>query len=142
VHALNSLEGKREGRVFSGLTPSAMQHKWVDARAAIGSPDLRLHDLRHEGTSRLFEDKHLDVIEASKITGHKTLSMLARYAHLNVDKLAKKLNAPALPSAADDKQDIYEELIKLDNLRTKGILSKAEFTKQKKILLEKHNSSI
>lgn len=52
--------------------------------------DFRLHDLRHEGTSRLFE-KGLNQMEAASITGHKTLQMLKRYTHLKAEDLAKKL---------------------------------------------------
>jgi integrase len=48
---------------------------------------LRLHDLRHEATSRLFE-KGLDVMQVKSITGHKTLQMLSRYTHLKADELA------------------------------------------------------
>lgn len=43
--------------------------------------DLRLHDLRHEATSRLFE-RGANPMQASAITGHKTLQMLKRYTHL------------------------------------------------------------
>jgi integrase len=53
--------------------------------------DLHLHDMRHEATSRLFEEKELDVMEVASITGHKTLTMLKRYTHLKAEKLAKKL---------------------------------------------------
>ena len=52
--------------------------------------NLRLHDLRHEATSRLFE-KGLDIMEAKSITGHKSIQMLSRYTHLNADDLANKL---------------------------------------------------
>lgn len=52
--------------------------------------DLHFHDLRHEATSRLFE-KGLNQIEAASVTGHKTLSMLKRYTHLNPSDIAKKL---------------------------------------------------
>ena len=54
--------------------------------------DLRVHDLRHEATSRLFE-LGLDAMEVSTITGHKTLSMLKRYTHLKARNLAQKLAA-------------------------------------------------
>ena len=53
--------------------------------------DFRFHDLRHEATSRLFEDKGLDIMEVASITGHKTLQMLKRYMHLRAENLAKKL---------------------------------------------------
>lgn len=52
--------------------------------------NLHLHDMRHEATSRLFE-KGLNVMEASGVTGHKTLTMLMRYTHLKAESLAKKL---------------------------------------------------
>ena len=52
--------------------------------------DLRFHDLRHEATSRLFE-KGLGVMEVASMTGHKSLSMLKRYTHIEAEKLAQKL---------------------------------------------------
>jgi integrase len=63
------------------------------ARAArrAGLEDLRFHDLRHEATSRLFEDTDLDVMEIKGITGHKSMQMLARYAHLRAGRLAERL---------------------------------------------------
>ena len=54
--------------------------------------NIRLHDQRHEATSRLFELGRFDTMEVSAITGHKTLSMLKRYTHLKATNLAKKLN--------------------------------------------------
>lgn len=51
---------------------------------------LRFHDLRHEGTSRLFE-LGLNIMEVASITGHKSLQMLQRYTHLKAENLAKKL---------------------------------------------------
>lgn len=53
--------------------------------------DLRWHDLRHEGTSRLFEHG-LDLMEVASVTGHKTLSMLRNYTHLKAQNLAQKLD--------------------------------------------------
>ena len=52
--------------------------------------DLRFHDLRHEATSRLFE-KGLGIMEVASMTGHKSLSMLKRYTHVEAEKLAAKL---------------------------------------------------
>lgn len=53
--------------------------------------DLRFHDLRHEATSRLYERTTLTDLQIAKITGHKTISMLARYANLRGSELATKL---------------------------------------------------
>ncbi len=52
--------------------------------------DLRLHDMRHEATSSLFE-RGLTSMEVASITGHKTLSMLQRYTHLSAEHLQAKL---------------------------------------------------
>lgn len=51
---------------------------------------LRFHDLRHEGTSRLFE-RGLDLMEVASVTGHEDLDSLKRYTHLCPKRLAKKL---------------------------------------------------
>jgi integrase len=52
--------------------------------------DLHFHDLRHEATSRFFE-KGLATVEVQIITGHKTLSMLNRYTHLDALNLISKI---------------------------------------------------
>lgn len=53
--------------------------------------NLRFHDLRHEAISRFFENTDLDVMEIKTKTGHRTLSMLARYSHLRTHRLADRL---------------------------------------------------
>lgn len=49
------------------------------ARERVGSEDLRVHDLRHEGTSRLFENTDLRANEIGHVTGHTDPRMLERY---------------------------------------------------------------
>jgi integrase len=93
VNALKSIQPKakndRSGKVFKS-GPDALRYQWRLARKKIGSPDLRIHDLRHEGTSRLFE-RGLNVLEVASITGHKQIQMLKRYTHLQTINLVKKL---------------------------------------------------
>jgi integrase len=79
-----------EGPVF-GMSASAMTQAMEAARRKAGLENLRLHDLRHEATSRLFEQTDLDVMEIKTITGHKSLQMLARYSHLRTHRLADRL---------------------------------------------------
>jgi integrase len=43
--------------------------------------DLHFHDMRHEGTSRLFE------AQVALVTGHKDWKMLRRYTHLKPEAL-------------------------------------------------------
>jgi integrase len=52
--------------------------------------NLRFHDLRHEAVSRMFE-KGLNPIEVGMVSGHKTLAMLQRYAHIRANELVHKL---------------------------------------------------
>ena len=51
---------------------------------------LRFHDLRHEAVSRLLE-LGLNPLEVGMVSGHKTLAMLQRYAHLRATDIAKRL---------------------------------------------------
>ena len=55
-----------------------------------GIKDLHFHDLRHEATSRLFEEG-LNPVEVATITGHKDPRMLMRYTNLRAEDLARKL---------------------------------------------------
>lgn len=57
---------------------------------------LRFHDLRHEALSHL-SDKGLNVIELSQFSGHRTLSMLARYTHPDTAAILRKVNATPDP---------------------------------------------
>jgi integrase len=86
---LDSLPARIDGFVFS-LAPHSVSQYFLRACRAAKVEDLHFHDLRHEGTSRLFE-KGLSIMEVASITGHKTMSMLKRYTHLCPDALADKL---------------------------------------------------
>ena len=57
--------------------------------------DLHFHDLRHEGTSRLFE-AGFKIEQVALVTGHKDWKMLRRYTHLKPEAL----HALACSSAA------------------------------------------
>jgi integrase len=48
--------------------------------------DLHFHDLRHEGTSRLFE-AGFRIEQVALVTGHKDWKMLRRYTHLRPESL-------------------------------------------------------
>jgi integrase len=66
-----NLDAPRE-RVF-GYTESSITATMRVACEEAKIENLRFHDLRHEATSRLFEDSDLDIMEIRMITGHKTL---------------------------------------------------------------------
>ena len=89
IATLNKIPIHISGKVFP-LSETALRGLWNRACRRAGINDLHLHDLRHEGTSRLFE-LGLNIMEVSTITGHKDLKMLKRYTHLKAEDLALKL---------------------------------------------------
>jgi integrase len=90
VAILRALPPSCTGRVFGELTVEALKLSFKRAVRRAGIDGLRLHDLRHEATSRFFE-KGLNVMEVASVTGHKTLQMLKRYTHLSAGDLAMRL---------------------------------------------------
>lgn len=55
---------------------------------AAGAPTLHFHDLRHEATCRLYEKTSLTDVLIARITGHRDLRQLKRYASLRGSDLA------------------------------------------------------
>jgi len=73
------------------IQPSSVSQAFIRACRRAKIKDLRLHDLRHEATSRLFE-KGLTPIQVASITGHKDFQMLNRYTHLRAEDLVLLLD--------------------------------------------------
>lgn len=69
----------------------------------IGLADIRLHDLRHEGISRLFE-QGLQIQEVALISGHVSWSALRRYTHIKPLDVVEKLNASLKRASQDTAQ--------------------------------------
>lgn len=86
---LRGLPRDISGRVFP-VADESIKKSYTRAVKSAALHALRFHDLRHEATSRFFE-QGLDVMEVAAITGHKTLVMLKRYTHLRAEKIAMKL---------------------------------------------------
>jgi integrase len=89
--ALYSILKPNVDKVFPVNTGRAISHAFVKACKRAGIVELRFHDLRHEATSRFFENTNLRDVEIASITGHKTMDMLKRYAHLRAAQLAVRL---------------------------------------------------
>ena len=90
VAVLTALPRGIKGDVFPGVTTEAIKKAFIRATRRTDLEDLHFHDLRHEATTRLFE-QGLNIMEVSSITGHRDLQMLRRYTHLRAEDLAKKL---------------------------------------------------
>ena len=65
-------------RTFSSIFPRAC--------AKLGVVDLRFHDVRHEGTSRLFEMNY-DIPSVAVFTGHRDWNQLRRYTQIRAHTL-------------------------------------------------------
>jgi integrase len=83
-------EGERDSPSLRKTT-ARLSRQFARVFEAAGCADLRFHDLRHEATSRLYERTQLSDLEIAKISGHKHLRMLRRYANLRGSALAHKL---------------------------------------------------
>lgn len=88
---LGTMRQTPHGPLFPVLTGRAVSHAFAKACARAGIADLHFHDLRHEATSRLFENTNLRDIEIASVTGHTSMEMLKRYAHLRAGNLAERL---------------------------------------------------
>lgn len=71
--------------------PASVSKAFERACARLNIQDLRFHDLRHEGISRLFE-AGLDIPEVCVISGHLEWKTLKRYTQLRPENILQKLD--------------------------------------------------
>ncbi|MDE2113166.1 MAG: site-specific integrase [Alphaproteobacteria bacterium] len=77
-------------RIFPYVSKSTSA-SFTRACADLQIEDLHFHDLRHEGTSRLFE-AGFSIQHVALVTGHKDWKMLRRYTHLRPEALHNVAN--------------------------------------------------
>ena len=70
---------------------SRLSGRWATIARLAKCKDLHFHDLRHEATSRFFERTKMSEFKIAKITGHKDMKSLARYANLRASNLAEEM---------------------------------------------------
>lgn len=90
---LKNLDVKEKSNSYDniwGMRPGYISDAFAEIRDANGIKDLRFHDLRHEGTTRLFE-RGFPIEKVAMITGHEDWSSLKRYTHLSAKDVAKEL---------------------------------------------------
>lgn len=73
------------------ITRDALVAAWRRALRRANIKNFRFHDLRHVGTTALFE-RGLQVMEVQGITGHKTLKILLNYTHMNPSHIVDRLD--------------------------------------------------
>lgn len=82
---------RREGeeRIFP-VTEGTVSSLFPRACKALKIEDLRFHDLRHEGVSRLFE-KGYSIEQVALVSGHRDWKMLARYTQIRAKDLHRSI---------------------------------------------------
>jgi integrase len=85
VNEQHAYSGKNSGRIFpyNGRSVGTAFRRQCQKLKII---DLHFHDLRREGTSRLFE-AGFSIEQVALVTGHKDWKMLRRYTHLKPEGL-------------------------------------------------------
>ncbi len=71
---------RKKAQIFPYRT-STISTAFTRACKVLNIEDLRFHDLRHEGVSRLFE-MGLSIPQVATVSGHRSWSSLQRYTHL------------------------------------------------------------
>jgi integrase len=89
IQAIASLPRSISGSVFP-ITAYALAANFNKAVKRAGLQDLHFHDLRHTAIT-LMATKLPNLIELAAVSGHKSLKMLQRYYHPDVEDLAQKL---------------------------------------------------
>lgn len=81
-----ALRQPEDGARIFPIHPQTMTKYFTECCRELGIPDLHLHDLRHDGISRMFEDG-FQIQQVALVSGHKSWSMLRRYTQLKPESL-------------------------------------------------------
>lgn len=82
---LVNAQPKIDDRIFP-IHPQTLSKYFTEACRELSIPDLHLHDMRHEGTSRLFEQGY-SIEQVALVTGHSSWVHLKRYTNLRPEDL-------------------------------------------------------
>lgn len=88
-----------DGRIFP-VTEGTVSSIFPRACKKLGIVDLRFHDLRHEGVSRLFEQGYT-IEQVALVSGHRDWKMLARYLHLKAKDLHRDIFPHVEPTSKE-----------------------------------------
>jgi len=89
IEILKALSTKDNERVFP-FNKGTVSSMFLEAIKRANLEDVHFHDLRHMAITRISK-KITNVFELAMISGHRSLSMLQRYTHINPEDLVSKL---------------------------------------------------
>lgn len=86
--AIIDRQPRKDERIFP-VSPEWISDAFLLACRVCGIEDLHLHDLRHEGISRLFESGYA-IEQVALVSGHRSWSQLRRYTQLRPEQLHER----------------------------------------------------
>lgn len=84
-----AMKQERTSSKIFPIHPQTLSKYFTWACRDLSIPDLHFHDLRHEGTSALFEQGYT-IEQVSMVTGHKSWANLKRYTQLKPESLHRE----------------------------------------------------
>lgn len=82
---------KTSAKIFPYI-PKSVSKAFYRSRDQAGLGDIRWHDLRHEGCSRLFE-RGLGIMTVALFSGHRDINNLRRYTHLKANRVVTEIDS-------------------------------------------------
>ena len=89
IEVLNGIPRNINGRVWKIKQENVITQPFTHVCKTAKIDDLRFHDLRHEGISRLFE-RGMGIQEVAMVSGHRDWKSLQRYVNLRAGDVASK----------------------------------------------------
>ncbi|WP_171207175.1 MULTISPECIES: tyrosine-type recombinase/integrase [unclassified Ruegeria] len=81
MKVIDSMPRKNDEKRIFPYHSDTVSASFTRACSLYGIDDLRFHDLRHEGVSRLFEMAYT-IPQAASVSGHRSWQSLQRYSHI------------------------------------------------------------
>ena len=102
----------RDSDLIFPIHPQTLSKYFTEACRELGIPDLHWHDLRHEGTSALFE-ANIPIQQVALVTGHKSWVNLRRYTNLKPESL--HAGNPDMQLSPDSHKIVFHRPNKLES---------------------------
>jgi site-specific recombinase XerC len=83
------------------LTTDALDKAWKRALRRADIHDMHIHDLRHEGTSRLALRLNGNIFLLKQVTGHKSTKMLERYVNVGLNDVLAEFDKTEPPAVVE-----------------------------------------
>lgn len=97
--ALSQRQPKVDDRIFP-VHPQTKSKYFTEACRALSIPNLHLHDLRHEGVSKMFE-QGFDIPHVAVVSDHKDWKHLKRYSQIKPESLHDHGTHPEKPPSPE-----------------------------------------